>query len=87
MTTIYVGNLPYTSTEEDIRAMFAQHGSVNSVKLITDRDTGRSRGFAFVDMDSADARKAIPKLNGAELGGRTLKVTEAARDNKKSRRW
>ncbi len=87
MASIYVGNLSFNSAEEDIRALFEQYGPVNSVKLITDRQTGQSRGFAFVDMDKAEARKAIPALNGAEFEGRTLKVNEATDRNKKPRRW
>ncbi|MCD6282525.1 RNA-binding protein [bacterium] len=75
---IYVGNLDFSSTEDSIRALFEQHGDVTSVKLITDRDTGRSRGFAFVEMSSDDeGRAAIAALDGKELDGRALKVNEA----------
>ena len=75
---IYVGNLDFSSTEDSIRALFEQHGEVTSVKLITDRDTGRSRGFAFVEMSSNDeGRAAIAALDGKELDGRALKVNEA----------
>ncbi len=73
---IYVGNLPFSATEESVRDLFSQHGSVESVKLITDRETGRPRGFGFVEMiDGADT--AIGALNETELGGRNLKVNEA----------
>lgn len=75
---IYVGNLSFSSTEEELRAVFAPHGDVASVKVITDRDTGRSRGFAFVEMDDASAADdAIRALDGSELGGRSLRVNEA----------
>lgn len=75
MKKIYVGNLSFDSTEADVRALFEQHGTVQSVNLITDRETGRVRGFGFVEMDSADA--AIKALDGTDLNGRTLKVNEA----------
>ena len=74
---IYVGNLPYTSTETEIRELFEQHGSVHTVDIIVDRYTGRARGFGFVEMDDAEAAGAIEKLNGADLGGRALKINEA----------
>lgn len=74
---IYVGNLPFSASEEEIREKFAQHGTVHSVKLITDRDTGRARGFGFVEMDDQAAAAAIQQLNGTELGGRRLVVNEA----------
>jgi RNA recognition motif-containing protein len=77
MTKIYVGNLPFSATESEVRELFAQHGTVESVSLITDRDTGRPRGFGFVEMARADASKAIQNLNGKELGGRALRVNEA----------
>lgn len=77
MTTIYVGNLPFSSSEEDIRELFAPYGTVQSVKLITDRDTGRPRGFGFVEMDGGDAASAIAALNGQEFGGRSLRINEA----------
>jgi len=72
---LYVGNLPFKCSEDEIRNLFGQHGSVTSVKIISDRDTGRSRGFGFVEMDNAEA--AITKLNGADFGGRKLTVNEA----------
>jgi RNA recognition motif-containing protein len=77
MAKIYVGNLPFTATDEEIRALFAQHGAVESVSLPTDRETGRPRGFGFVEMSQADAARAIQGLNGHEMGGRSLRVSEA----------
>jgi RNA recognition motif-containing protein len=75
---IYVGNLPFSSTEEELRELFGRHGSVDSVKVITDRETGRPRGFAFVEMSEASAAAdAIKALDGTQLGGRALKVNEA----------
>ncbi len=75
---LYVGNLPYTTTEDELREVFAQHGSVESVAVITDRETGRARGFAFVEMaDAGDADNAIRSLDGSDLGGRSLRVNEA----------
>ena len=75
---LYVGNLPFTSTEEDLRTLFGRHGSVDSVNVITDRETGRPRGFAFVEMtEAAAAADAIKALDGTQLGGRALKVNEA----------
>ena len=77
MTRLYVGNLPFTATDESVRALFSKHGTVEKVSLITDRDTGRPRGFGFVVMPSADAARAIQALNGVDFGGRPLKVNEA----------
>jgi RNA recognition motif-containing protein len=75
---IYVGNLSFQATENDITQAFSSFGPVESVSIITDRDTGRSKGFGFVQMaDGADADKAINALNGTELGGRNLTVNEA----------
>jgi RNA recognition motif-containing protein len=74
---IYVGNLSYQTTEGDLTNLFEQIGPVDSVNVITDRDTGRSKGFAFVEMSSDDAEKAIGQLNGSEVNGRTLTVNEA----------
>ncbi len=75
---IYIGNLPFSSTEDELRSLFSQHGAVDSVNVIMDRDTGRARGFAFVEMsDAADVAKAIKDLDGSELGGRNLRVNEA----------
>jgi cold-inducible RNA-binding protein len=77
MTTIYVGNLPFSATEDEVRSLFEAHGKVESVKLINDRETGRPRGFAFVDMSSSDAQTAIAQMNGFNMGGRPLRVNEA----------
>jgi len=75
---LYVGNLPYSTTEEDLRNLFAQYGNVESVAVITDRDTGRSKGFGFVEFgDDNEARNAISALSGQEYGGRALTVNEA----------
>ncbi|MGD2153033.1 MAG: RNA-binding protein [Gemmatimonadales bacterium] len=74
---IYVGNLPFTTTEEELSDLFAQHGTVHSVDLISDRQTGRPRGFGFVEMDEDAANAAITALDGMEYGGRTLRVNEA----------
>jgi len=75
---LYVGNLSFSSTESDIRAAFESHGSVDSVNVITDRETGRSRGFAFVEMDDASAAdNAMRALDGSDMGGRNIKVNEA----------
>lgn len=77
MTKLYVGNLPFTVTDESVRTLFAAHGTVEKVSLISDRDTGRPRGFAFVEMANADAARAMQALNGTDFGGRPLKVNEA----------
>ena len=77
MKKLFVGNLDFSATEESIRSLFAPHGTVESVHLATDRDTGRSRGFAFVEMAEGDANKAIAALNGMSIGGRALNVNEA----------
>jgi len=74
---IYVGNISFDTTESDLESLFATHGTVASVTLITDRETGRSRGFAFVEMDADGADDAIRALDGTQLGGRTLRVNEA----------
>ncbi|RMF38636.1 MAG: RNA-binding protein [Planctomycetota bacterium] len=78
MTNIYVGNLSFRATEDDLRDEFSQHGEVSSVNIITDRETGRSRGFAFVEMPNADeAQAAIEATNGKEIAGRGVTVNEA----------
>jgi RNA recognition motif-containing protein len=77
MTKLYVGNLPWSTTEEELRQMFTEMGEVQSVALITDRETGRSRGFGFVELDDEGAQKAISELNGKDMGGRALRVNEA----------
>jgi RNA recognition motif-containing protein len=75
---IFVGNLAFTTTEEELRQVFASYGEVASVRMMTDRDTGRSRGFGFVEMpDATEAQTAIDGLNGTSLGGRSLTVNEA----------
>ncbi len=75
---LYVGNLPYNTSEEDLRNLFSQHGNVQSVAVITDRDTGRSKGFGFVEFaDDNEAKNAIAGLSGQEFGGRALTVNEA----------
>jgi cold-inducible RNA-binding protein len=76
MKKIYVGNLAFSATEQELRDLFGQFGSVSSVALITDRETGQPRGFGFVEMEDG-ADKAISQLDGKEVGGRTLKVNEA----------
>lgn len=75
---LYVGNLPYSITDSELQELFEQHGSVQSAQVINDRDTGRSKGFGFVEMSSEEeAQSAIEALNGTEHGGRTLTVNEA----------
>ena len=75
---LYVGNIPFSTTEDELRAVFERHGSVASVNVITDRETGRPRGFAFVEMDEANAaEEAMRALDGSDLGGRSLRVNEA----------
>jgi cold-inducible RNA-binding protein len=78
MKNIFVGNLNFSATESSIRSLFEPYGTVERVSVVTDRDTGRSRGFAFVEMtDAAEADRAIAGLNGMDLEGRTLKINEA----------
>jgi len=77
MTKLYVGNLPFSATEDTLRALFAEHGTVEKLSLVNDRETGRPRGFGFVEMSSADASRAMQALNGKDFGGRPLKVNEA----------
>ncbi|MFI1257000.1 RNA recognition motif domain-containing protein [Streptomyces netropsis] len=74
---LYVGNLSYQTTEGDLTALFQEAGSVQSVSIVTDRDTGRSKGFAFVEMSDTDAVRAVEQFNGKELNGRNLNVNEA----------
>ena len=86
--SIYVGNLPYNSTEEELQELFAQHGEVQTVKLVFDRATGRPRGFGFVEMEDEEANAAIEALDGVDFGGRTLRVNEAReRSERKEKRW
>jgi cold-inducible RNA-binding protein len=99
MKKLYVGNLSFSSTDESLKAAFAAHGTVLSAVIVQDRDTGRSRGFGFVEMENDDeAEAAIANLNGAELEGRTLTVNEArpradrgggggGRREQRDRRW
>ena len=78
MKNIFVGNLDFNTSEDELRKMFEAYGQVDRVSIMTDRDTGRSRGFGFVEMANAeDGEKAIAALNGSQLGGRTLNVNEA----------
>ncbi|KMY66148.1 RNA-binding protein [Desulfocarbo indianensis] len=87
---IYVGNLPWSADDAALSEIFSRHGEVISARVITDRDTGRSRGFGFVEMDSASADTAINALNGADMDGRALRVNEAQerKDNRRSNnRW
>jgi len=75
--TLYVGNLPYTTSEDELKDVFAEYGEVSSSKIITDRETGRSRGFGFIEMDAENAQSAIDALDGKEFNGRNLRVNEA----------
>lgn len=77
MKSIYVGNLPFTASEDDVRSLFEPYGAVSSVKLVSDRDTGRPRGFGFVEMEDDDAETAIRELNGKDMDGRALRINEA----------
>jgi len=74
---LYVGNLPFTTTEAELRELFGRHGTIERVSVITDRETGRPRGFAFVEMDARGAEDAMRALDGSQLGGRSLRVSEA----------
>jgi RNA recognition motif-containing protein len=74
---LYVGNIPFSCTEADLKDLFGRHGQVASVKVITDRETGRPRGFAFVEMDANGATEAMRALDGSQFGGRPLRVNEA----------
>ena len=85
---LYVGNLSYNTYEDNLRNLFVQYGTVESVKIITDRDTGNSKGFAFVEMSSdAEAQAAINGTNGVELDGRAIKVNEAMDKPRRESRW
>ena len=78
VVSIYVGNLPFSTDQSSLQSLFAPYGNVTSAKVMTDRDTGRPRGFGFVEMESSDdARKAISALDGTELDGRKLRINEA----------
>ncbi len=84
MKSIYVGNLPYNKSENDVRDLFAQYGTVHSTKLISDMYTGQSKGFGFVEMELSEAQAAIQELNGSNFGGRDIRVNEA-KERKQSR--
>lgn len=87
MTSIYVGNLSYTATEDDLRGAFAEYGEVSSVNIVMDRETGRPRGFAFVEMpDKNQANEAIKQLNLREISGRSITVNEARPKTDRPRR-
>ncbi len=86
-TSIYVGNLPWGITEEELSDLFAAHGPVLSAKIITDRETGRSRGFAFVEMEREHAQEAISSIDGTSFGGRNLRVNEAQPKPQRQNRW
>ena len=77
MKKIYVGNLPFTATEDEIKDLFGEHGTVHSVALINDRETGRPRGFGFIEVDDDALSAMIQNLDGKEMGGRALRVNEA----------
>ena len=87
MVNIYVGNLSYSMSEEELRDAFGAFGDVSSVKILMDRETGRSRGFGFVEMpNQSDGEKAIAQLNGKEVGGRPLRINEARPREQQQRR-
>ena len=89
MKKIYVGNLPWSTRDEELEALFAQFGTVQSAKVVTDARTGRSRGFGFVEMEDDAAEQAINKLNGTELESRQLRINEAMGRSQSAsdRRW
>lgn len=82
---LFVGNLPNSMTEEELTSEFKEYGQIESLKIITDRETGRSRGFGFIEMPDGEARNAIDSLNNTEIGGRNITVNEA-RERRQSRR-
>ena len=84
---IFVGNLPFSATEDEVADLFAPFGNVDSVRLISDRNTGRPRGFGFVELDDEAANKAIEALDGKEMGGRALKINQAKEREPRPRRW
>jgi len=85
MKNLFVGNIPHSTTEAELRALFEPHGAVERVSVVTDRETGRSRGFAFIEMtDAGAADKAVAALDGSDLGGRPMKVNEARLKEKSS---
>ena len=86
-TSIYVGNLPWSATQEGVESLFSAYGEVISVNLISDRETGRARGFGFVEMADDDAANAIAALDGKEVDGRNLRVNKAEPKKPAARRW
>ena len=89
MKSLYVGNLPFTASEDEIRVLFAAYGTVESIRLITNRDTGEPRGFGFVEMADNEAARAVQELNGKDFDGRALRINEAEPRTPKrpARRW
>ncbi len=85
--TLYVGNLSYRMTEDELKNIFAQYGDVTSAKIITDRETGRSRGFGFVEIDAENAQSAVEALDGKDVEGRNLKVNEARERKPNNKRY
>jgi RNA recognition motif-containing protein len=85
--SMYVGNLPFSADQTTLQSLFAPFGEVISARVMSDRDTGRSRGFGFVEMDPADARKAMSSLDGTELEGRKLRINEAEKREKRPQRF
>ena len=77
MTNLYIGNLPFTITENAVRDLFSAHGAIEKLSLVTDRETGRPRGFGFIEMADADASRAMQALDGKEVDGRKLRINEA----------
>jgi len=86
-TSIYVGNLPWSATQEGVESLFSPYGEVLSVKLVSDRETGRARGFGFVEMEDGDAINAIAALDGKEYEGRALRINKAEPKKPAPRRW
>ena len=86
-TSIYVGNLPWSATQEGVESLFSPYGEVLSVKLVSDRETGRARGFGFVEMEDGDAINAIAALVGKEFEGRALRINKAEPKKPAPRRW
>ena len=84
---LYVGNLPFSATEDEVRELFAQYGEVKSVDLISDRETGRPRGFGFVEMEDDGADEAISALDGHSMGGRSLRINEARPREPRRQAW
>ena len=85
--SLYVGNLSYSADESSLKSLFAPFGEVLSAKVMSDRDTGRSRGFGFVEMEASEAKKAISALDGKEVDGRKLRVNEAEKREKRPQRF